>query len=263
MNDQRKFTPVFITGRDLDDTWFQLLQALHDHGRRYEITSGSYEGSTRLSFDFVAGAIQYPHSRPLAPRIPEGSPLPPPTTDAEIEKYFVEYLMNSNLAPNEEYRYSTWIVGGKYEVPELSVIPQGWWESGPRTVEAPNQIEWIIKHFNEKGLGNEHCYLTVGYPESNLVYDQSYKTDQERGTSPCLRGLDFRVVDGMLTTHVIYRSWDLVSGWPTNMGGFTLLNEYVAGEIDCEPGPLTFSCKSLHAYEHALEFLEARLGKNI
>lgn len=254
--------PVFVEGRDLDDVWFQLLSQLHEHGRRYKITSGSYEGADRVAFDFVSGFIHHPHTRPLAPRMPESSNLPRPTTDEEIENYFVNYLMDSKLKPNEDYRYSTWIVGGEYKLPTKFALRYGLVnrEVG-KLVRVPNQIEWIINHFKTKGLGNEHCYLQVGYPESNYAYDVPYTNPNERRTSPCLRGLDFRVVDNQLLTYVIYRSWDLYGGWPTNMGGFTLLNEYVASEIGVEPGPLAFSCKSLHCYDFQLEVLKARLGK--
>ena len=255
----KQFRPVFVEGRDLDDTWFQLLAQLHEYGRRYKITSGSYEGSERVSFDFVSGFIHFPHSRPLAPRVPETSPIPPPTTDDEIEKYFVNYLMCSDVAPNEDYRYSTWVVGGRYELPRLKM--EGKNAEVNAAVQVPNQIQWIIDHFKNRGFGNEHCFLTVGYPESNLAYDLPYSNPNERKTSPCLRGLDFRIVEDCLLTHVIYRSWDLASGWATNMGGFTLLNEFLASEIGVEPGPLSFSCKSLHCYDHAFEYLKLRLGK--
>jgi len=254
-----RFRPVFIEGRDLDDTWFQLLAQLYEHGRRYEIIAGSYEGSQRVAYDFVSGFIHYPHSRPLAPRVPENSPLPPPTTDEEIDKYFVNYLMCSDAAVHEDYRYATWVVGGDYELPRFQ--KPGLAPVDKETVRVPNQLEWIVRHFREKGHGNEHCFLTVGYPESNFAYDLPYSNPNERKTSPCLRGLDFRIVEGQLLTHVIYRSWDLASGWATNMGGFTLLNEYMAAEIGVEPGPLSFSCKSLHCYEHAFEYLKLRLGK--
>ena len=258
--------PVFIEGRDLDDTWFQLLAALHEHGRRYKITDGSYAGAERVAFDFVSGFIHHPHSRPLAPRLPESSPLPRPTTDDEIENYFVNYLMNSELEKNEDYRYATWIVGGEYQAPAFVSKYQidgdrHFYGSNSLVIAVPNQIEWIIDHFKTKGLGNEHCYLSVGYPESNFAYDLPYDNPNDRRTSPCLRGLDFRVVDGKLLTHVIYRSWDLWGGWPTNMGGFTMLNQYVAEEIGVEPGPLAFSSKSLHCYDFQLEVLKARLGK--
>lgn len=257
--------PVFVEGRDLDDVWFQLLQSLYDHGRRYKITSGSYAGSERVAFDFVSGFIHYPHTRPLAPRVPESSPLPPPTTDDEINSYFANYLMDPNPEENEDYRYSTFIAGGLYELPTFQVEAQTaqMWGCHPERarVLVPNQLEWCINHFKKVGFGNEHCTITIGYPESNAAYDIPFSNEQERKTSPCLRLLDIRIVDGKVVVHVVYRSWDLVSGWPTNMGGFTLLNEYIASELGIEPGPLAFSCKSLHAYDHAFDYLKQRLGK--
>lgn len=257
-----EFAPTTIHARDLDDAWFSLLSNLFEIGRRYSIDSGSYAGQERLTFDFASGFIDNPHKRPLAPQMPEAGTLPPPTTDEEIEQYFANYLMDSELEENEDYKYGTWIVGGEYQIPKLEVGLQSYSNDPITRIKTPNQINWIIKHFKEKGLGNAHCYLTVGYPESNFAYDIPYEDETERKTSPCLRGLDFRVIDNKyLMTHVIYRSWDLVNALPTNLGGITLLNEYVADELEIEPGPLAFSCKDLHAYGFSYDYLKQRLGK--
>lgn len=262
------FKPVFVEGTNLDDTWFQLLYQLWEKGRKYEITSGSHAGSNRLAFDFVSGFIKYPHTRPLAPIMPEGTDLHPPTTDEKIDSYFADYIMDPHLEPDEEYRYSSWIAGGN----DICKV---------------NQTQWIIDHFKKHGYGNEHCYLNVSNPDSCLAYDRPFKSckkcnefypprikncpkcgeelnidEAKRGTSPCLRGLDFRIIDGYLMTHVIYRSWDLWAGFPENMGGFTLLNEFIANNLEgVEPGPLSFSCKSLHAYEHHVGIITKRLNK--
>ena len=59
-----KFRPVFIEGRDINDTWFQLLQAAYDKGRPYVKTSGSRTGMKVYGLDYVAGFIHYPHTRP-------------------------------------------------------------------------------------------------------------------------------------------------------------------------------------------------------
>jgi len=225
-----KFRPVFINARDLDDAWHQLLYQLYKEGRRYSITSGSHAGSERVTFDFASGFIRYPQSRPLSPRMPEGVSLPPPTTDDEIDQYFANYIMDSNLEPNEEYRYATWIVGDNTN-----------YIYGDENLCSYNQTEWVINHFKTHGIGNEHCYITIGNPDSNRAYDRPYlkcKTcgklhtkkasnnvctnnkckaygteslfisEADRGTSPCLRGLDFRIIDGYLTTNVIYRCLD-------------------------------------------------------
>lgn len=183
-----RFKPVFIEATTLDDCWFQLLSALHEHGRRYKITEGSYAGHDRLVFDDVSGFIHKPHERPLAPMLPESSSLPRLTTDEDIEQYFADYLMNGKKQLNEDYKYATFIAGGTYEIPEFV----RYYNDGTQIrfsnfpVIVPNQIDWIIKHFKEKGFGNEHCYLTVGYPESSLAYDIPYTTEIERKTSPCV-----------------------------------------------------------------------------
>ncbi|MGA1871269.1 MAG: hypothetical protein ACMUJM_22295 [bacterium] len=271
------FRPVFVEGRDIDDTWYQLLQAVYEKGRIYTKTSGSRTGMKVYAFDFVSGFIHYPHNRPLAPRMPEGSTLPPPTNDEKIEKYFVDYLMNSHLSPKEHYKYSTWIVGSSEE--HL--------RAGGNHTCPINQVEWLVDHFKVHGYGNTHCYIVVGNPISSLEYNKPYLecpackilyprnkenicpvcneklviNEALRPTTPCLRGLDFRIIEGVLTTNVIYRSWDMFA-WPENMGGFTLLNEYIAEQLgDVEPGPLSFVSKSLHCPEDCIEILKMRLGK--
>lgn len=253
-----KFKPVFVEGIDLNDTWFQLLYQLNEYGRRYRITEGSYKGHERLVFDDVAGFIHNPHVRPLAPILPEQSSLPRPTTDEDIEQYFAEYLMNSKLESTEHYRYSTFLVGGEYEMPILNGIKNF-------KINVPNQLEWIIKHFKDRGFGNEHCCITTSYPESSWAYDEPYINEQERKTSPCLRVMDFRVIEHVgvkyLHSKIYHRSQDLWGGWPVNLGGYTLVNEYVASELGIEPGPLSFSSKSLHAYDFQIDVLKARLGK--
>jgi hypothetical protein len=93
--------------------------------------------------------------------------------------------------------------------------------------------------------------------EVELIDDENIKS-----STPCLRMLDFRIIDGYLTTHVVYRSWSLYTGWPTNMGGFVLLNEFIASQLEgVQPGPLSFSCKSLHCYDFELEIVRQRLNK--
>lgn len=205
------FKPVYVTATTLDDCWFQLLSQLYHNGRRYKITKGSYEGHERVAFDFVSGFISHPHVRPLAPIIPSSCPLPPPTTEEEIEKYFANYLMDSTLAPNEHYKYGTWLVGGSYTIPPISseFLPTGISHPAWKIV-VPNQLKWVIHHFKTAGMGNEHCFITVGYPESSFAYEVPYVNPNERLTSPCLRGLDFRVVtdddgESYLLTCVYYR----------------------------------------------------------
>lgn len=239
--------PAFVKAKTLDNAYFQLISKCWDHGYKYKITEGSFKGGNRLELCMAAGWIEYPHTMPLSPIMPEG--IQPPTTDEKIEDYFTNYLMDPNLEPNEEYRYSTWINGwflNKY------ISSEGSWES---------QLDWCIRHFKEKGFGNAHCYITVGDPSINFNYDAPYKDETDRRTSPCLRGIDIKVKYGKVILKVDYRSWDLYSGFPGNMGGFALLNQYIANQLEIDPGPLAFSSAGLHCYDYQIKSIAAYLRK--
>lgn len=263
------FKPVFIEATTIDDCWFQILQAIYEKGRVYTKTSGSSTGMPIYGLDFLSGFIHYPHTRPLTPIMPEG--VPPVTTDENIEQYFVSYLMSSQLEKNEHYKYSTWIVGGQGKNERVSCNV--------------NQVEWIIEHFKNHGLRNNHCCLMVGNPDTALEYDKEYMecpnchtfhkrqiklcpvcnvklitNEAKRPTSPCLRLLDFRVIDGYLTTNVVYRGWNSMA-FPENIGGFTLLNEYISDQLNVEPGPISFSTKAMNCPEEVFEILKLRLRK--
>lgn len=248
----KMFKPVFIEGTTLGDTYFQLLYNLWKDGRKTKITEGSNKGGYRIEFDFCSGIIQFPHIRPLAPIFPEG--IPATTTDEVIEQYFPNYLMNDILSKKEHYKYADWINSIKHYSEFKFLIDFVEPEFGPvfkENKETP--IEWIIRHYKEKGYGNNHCYINVGNVDSNFNYDIPYKNETDRMTSPCLRGIDFKIINNELLVHVTFRSWDMYSGWPENMGGFTLLNEYVANELQIEPGPLSFTCAKLHAYDYQIK----------
>ena len=276
----KSFKSVHVVGTTLDDTWFQLLSELYKHGRVNRIDSGSYEKeTTRLEFDYVSGSILYPSNRPLSPRL-EGLPVPPPTDEESIEKYFANYIMNGMLERNEHYKYATWIVGGAYKLPRSDVVVeqrdmQGavrrYVKTGDAIMNVPNQLEWIVNHFKEKGYANNHCYIQVGYPESSAAYDIPYEDETERQTSPCLRGIDFKIVADIpelhtaeinrLLTNVYFRSWDLWGGWPENLGGITRLAETICEMLgDVEVGPLSFASKGLHAYGFQLDAVKTRLN---
>jgi len=250
----------FVEGYTIDDVYFQLLSELYKHGRKNPIDYGSFAGSSRLEFDFAAGTIYNPTIRPLTPIMPEG--VPPVTTDDEIEKYFTNYIMDGhNLAKNEHYRYATFISGGEYTLPYFK-----WkrdydrsFDHGDLLIHVPNQVEWIIKHYKEKGFGNNHCYIQVGYPESSFAYDIPWKDESERQTSPCLRGIDTHIKDNKLHMSVTFRSWDLFAGFPENMGGITMLGEYISDSLEIEMGSLSFSCLKLHCYDSQLDAVKARL----
>jgi thymidylate synthase len=257
--------PVFLIAKTIDEMYFFLLLNLYKHGRKNHIDNGSFAGSNRLEFDYVAGTIEYPTTRPLAPVFPDG--VSPVTTDDDIEKYFINYIMDSTLENNDHYKYATWITGGKYHLPKVSgkqlkgTDGQNLYydEIYDLTVNVPNQVQWCIDHYKKKGLGNNHCYIQVGYPESSFAYDIPYSNETDRQTSPCLRGIDTHIKNSRLHFAVTFRSWDLYAAFPTNMGGITMLLEYIANELGVKTGTLSFSCLKLHSYDFQIEALKKRL----
>lgn len=260
--------PVFITAKNLDDCYFQLLSACWNQGRKYKIDAGSFAGNYRLELDCAFGVIEFPSTRPLAPIFPPH--IASVATDEDIEQYFATYIMDSNLSPNEDYRYSTWISGGEYNLPFANITTSAIINKdinivGPLKIQCLNQLEWIINHYKSSGYGNNHCYIQIGYPESNIAYDQEYDNETLKKSSPCFRGLDTKIINEngeyKLLLHTYFRSWDLYSGWPVNMGGITLLGEYICSSLgDVSMGALTFSSLKLHCYDYQLEQLKSRLG---
>jgi len=242
--------PALIEANNIDDAYFQLISHCYDYGYEFKITEGSNKGGKRVEIPFAAGFIRYPHTRPLAPIMPAG--IPPTTTDEKIEEYFANYLMDPNLSPNEEYRYSTWI-NGEYFNPSVPLHKDSKYNE--------SQLGWCIRHFKEKGFGNNHCFITIGDPTINFNYDFPYKNETDRRTSPCLRGIDIKIKDNKVLLGIIYRSWDLYAGFPENMGGFALLNQYIAEELSIDPGPLSFASQGLHCYDYQLGAVMHYLNK--
>lgn len=253
---------AFIEATSISDAWFQALHKIMLDGRRYLITKGSYEGIHRVGMPITIN-IQNPGLRPLHPLMPEGSNLPPPTSEAYIIEY-LHYLMTGERKKSEHYTYGE---------------------------DLHWQIEWCIRHYKEAGYGNNHCYMTIGRPETVYFYDKNVNyteiiqvSDQEMHeirerhisnawnkcpdimtSSQCLRGIDTWIdrEDGKdkLNFWVYFRSWDLWGGFPTNLGGIQLVKEYMASELGVDDGIMVVSCKDLHVYEHTWVVALTRLGK--
>lgn len=249
----------FIEATSIPDAWFQALFTIMTEGRRYLITKGSYVGIHRVGMPITIN-IQYPATRPLQPLMPEGSNIPPPTSDQDINDY-LEYLMTGERKENEHYTYGEdlhWLIG------------------------------WVIDHYKKYGHGNNHCYMTVGRPETVFFYDRNIvytekilvgnietkktiltryinnawnKNPEDKPSSQCLRGIDTWIDEGKLHFWVYFRSWDLWGGFPVNLGGIQLMKEYMASEIGVEDGSMVVSCKDLHVYEHTWAVALMRIKK--
>lgn len=280
----KSFKPVFFDGRTIDECWFNGLTSLVKYGREYVKTEGSAAGKAFRELDHVSGVIYSPINfsesgiiLPLAPEVPSGCPAP--TSEEEIYKYFHNYLMDGKCAPNEHYKYGTFIVGGKIRVPLTFVDFTGSGGSLSHVscdVMVPNQLQNCIMHFTEMkdgkyNLHNNHCVIQVGYPESFLSYLGGYEEEIDRGTSPCLRLIDLKIIKEedcyYVCAYVYFRAWNAWA-WPVNLGGIALLQNYIAEmlaaqtELPFKVGPLSFFSKAFNCYCDMLDAIKIRIGSS-
>ena len=85
--------------------------------------------------------------------------------------------------------------------------------------------------------------------------------DIELSDPPCLRSIDTRIKDGKLHFIVYFRSWELWSGMPANLGAIQLLKEYMSAEIGVEDGEIIASSKGLHLYSYAWDLSRQRANR--
>lgn len=229
--------PFFLNAKTISDAWFRLLYNLFDYGYIQQIQKGSFElEQYRWQFPGVAVYIEYP-DQDMVPTMPAGSGLPAPTTKDYIEDYFANYLMNPELAENETYKYASRIHQN---------LPNG-----------GTQLERIIEILKKTPLTNQ-ATLEVATPDDlDICYGKDGKLDP-----PCLRLLDFKVLpmsnELILTVTCYFRSWDLWSGFPTNLGGIELLKQFVADAASLKNGPMYAYSAGLHIYGFQEEIARLR-----
>jgi len=229
---------VFVKAMNLDEAWYLCIKKAVEVGYEYLITRGSYEGQKRKEFDFITIQITNPGQRPLAPVVPAG--LPAPATDNDIEKYFLEYLATDQKKPDEDYTY-----GQRLTNPAASLTDK----IDQLKLQNINQIEEVIKMY-KSGHGTNQATMEIAMPFDLLLKDP-----------PCLRMIDTRIRYGKLHIMPYFRSWDLIGGFPMNLGALQLLKEYMAKEIGVEDGEIIASSKGLHIYDHYWDYAKIRTGK--
>jgi hypothetical protein len=76
------------------------------------------------------------------------------------------------------------------------------------------------------------------------------------------RGLEICWTDpyGKLHYIVYFRSWDLYTGWPSNLAAIQLMKEAMADQIGVEDGELIAISKGLHLYSHNWKLAELIVG---
>ncbi|MEW6215611.1 MAG: thymidylate synthase [Nitrospirota bacterium] len=247
--------PFFVKAKTISDAWFQLIYNLFDNAYAQKIQKGSFENEQyRLQYPGIAVYIEHPYYD-MIPTMPPNSGIPAPTTKEYIEDYFVNYLMNPELAENETYRYSSRI---------HNKMPKG-----------GTQLERIMDMLRNTPLTNQ-AVIEIATPDDlDICYGNDGKLDP-----PCLRLLDFKVIpvllnnqnstgqvdnesestrtELVLTVSAYFRSWDLWAGLPTNLGGIELLKQFVAGETSLKNGPMYAYSAGAHIYGYQEELARLR-----
>lgn len=143
--------------------------------------------------------------------------VPCPTSVDYVESYFRDKLLGGCKEGNEEYTYGERIM---------------------------RQLEDVIEMLRKTPQTNQ-TVIEVGQPEDVKLSDP-----------PCLRVISFKVVDGRLNLSSFWRSWDAWAGFPSNIGGLALLQEFMCGFLECvEIGKMFYASDGLHVYDYQLEFL--------
>jgi len=254
-----------VYARDLPDLWFQAVHDILDHGRRFVIDRGSYQGQTRLEYDYFTGHVKYPGTEPLIPDIPPACGIPNPVECDYIyggpgyDRAYIEYLMSARKEPGESYTY-----GERLTKVPLSGDKLKWWQADnteiidKREVDGTivfqedgqlylNQIEWVIDTYKKYGERNNQLVLQIAHPSDLTLLDP-----------PCLRSIDTRIQDKTLNFIVYFRSWDLWNGFPANLAAIQNLKAYMAGEIGVEDGQMIVESKGLHLYGYAEDLAKLR-----
>lgn len=205
------FENNIVKGNTIEDCWRNVLWLCVRNGYDYKIEVGSYEGQIRRQLNYLVIIIDEPWTRPLAVRVPEGLGIAPPTNEEKIEEYFMNYLITSYKTENEDYTYGEYI---------------------------EEQIGAIIEKLKLSNGNTNQATITIGDENSITLNDP-----------PCLKVVDFKVVDRKLNMNIYMRSFDLFNGFPQNIGGFQLLKEYVLTYLDnIEDGKIIAYSSGAHIY---------------
>lgn len=202
-----------VKERTIEQAWRMTLWTCARYGYSYKVEKGSYEGQLRKQLDHLVVVIDEPGIRPLAVSLPENTGIPAPTSEEKIQSYFFEYLATDTKEDKEDYTY------GQYIAPQL-----------------PGVIELLNK---SGGSTNQAC-ISVGDKDSIKLNDP-----------PCLRVIDFKVVEDKLAMSLFFRSWDIFVGFPENLGGLQLLKEYILMHLEFPvyDGSIIAYSSGAHIYE--------------
>ena len=205
-------TMLNIKATTIPDAWYQALYNLCEYDEEngkfknatlYQIQKGSFEDSWRLEFPFITIEITNPLSRPFIPDTPPDMLGLPPIADMQyIYTYFADYIMNPIIPANEIYSYGNRIC--------MPLIEHSNYQDGYMS-----QLDILIDRLFKTPYSNQ-LILQIAEPKDILLVH-----------SPCYRSCQFKVIDGRLDFHILFRSNDLYNAFCVNMGSMALLMDYI------------------------------------
>ena len=206
-----------IIGNTIEDIWRDAIWCCVRNGYDYRIERGSYEGDKiRRQLDSLMIKVLTPWKRPLSVRLPESIPFSIVTEDY-IEEYFMSKILSDEKSDNEDYTYGQFIM---------------------------KQLDDVIGMLQNTKNTNQ-AVIEIGNGASIYFKDP-----------PCLKLIDFKVINNKLNLITYWRSWDLINGLPVNLGGMQLLKEYVLANVrDLEDGELICYSSGGHIYDHNFDLV--------
>ena len=221
---------TLIDAVSISDLWYQALYNIFEEGRAYKyfIDKGSYKGHYRLQYYDFNAIIRYP-ATDMVPIIPPGKGMGAVTDLDTIEKYFETYIIG------EEVHKKASLDDGEESYTYGSRISIG--------------LQNIIDMLKDNP-GTNQAILEIAQPEDVFLE-----------CPPCLRYLQFFIVDGKLILKSSWRSNDLVNAFSTNLGGLQRLKEYIAASVGVEDGPMLYNSSGLHLYDFSWDLAKQRLGR--
>lgn len=139
------------------------------------------------------------------------------SNDYEIDKYFREYLITPDLRHNEAYTYAIRIAPYLHDIAEML----------------------------RDNPGTNQATLSISQPDDIFLDDP-----------PCLREISWKAIAGKLQMTVFFRSWDLHTCLPTNLGGLQLLNEMISEFAGMEHGRMVCYSDGGHIYDYLWNYFD-------
>lgn len=197
-----------------------ITEVLHT-GYKVNIQRGSFAGEQyRLQLPYAAVRITNPFFD-MVP-VPPTIDWPKEQTLKSCHDYYREYILSDKKAENQNYTYGN-------------------------RLSREAQFDHVISMLSECPCTNQ-AVITIGDPIDASIDDPA-----------CLREIHFKMSDGSLDMHTIWRSHDLYGGFGMNMVGLAMLFQDVCNATELSHGSIYYYSSGSHIYEFHVELLRPLL----